>query len=247
MYNRWFCNRYMWTFQCKRERCIHNETNFMSDTNGLSNLLRPGDFIVIDRGFRDVVSELKSRGLKVLMPALKGNRAQLDTLVCNKSRLVTKVRWVVESVHGIIKQKYHLLDHKVDNKILPKIGTLWKIACFLNNKYGKRLLSDVNNTDEIVNNLKMKSEMTVNNLAKLVETNCWIRKKTIFKHISSNDLLDFNELTRNALEIFFGGSYQLKQSICYLAELQNSDGSINLEYCKEPDVLRIHNQVSTHQ
>ncbi|XP_063620645.1 uncharacterized protein LOC134793052 [Cydia splendana] len=212
----------------------------MSDKNGLSKLLKPGDIVVVDRGFRDIVNDLEGKGLNVLMPALKGNRAQLDTTEANKSRVVTKVRWVVESVHGIIKQKYRLLDHKVDNKILPNIGSLCRIACFLNNKYGRRLLSDTNNTDAIITHLKTKSDMTVNNMAQLVEENGWIRKKTIFKNISSNDLLDFPELTQDDLHIFFGGSYQLKQSICYLAELQNPDGSINIEYLKENEILRIH-------
>lgn len=43
------------------------------------------------------------------MPALKGKRNQLSTKESNQSRFVTKVRWVVEAIHGIIKQKYRLL------------------------------------------------------------------------------------------------------------------------------------------
>ena len=77
------------------------------------------------------------------MPALKGKRKQLSTKESNESRFVTKIRWAVESVHDVLKQKYCLLDHRIDNKLIPKIGLYFRIASFLNNTFGKRLQSDV--------------------------------------------------------------------------------------------------------
>ena len=50
----------------------------------------------------------------------------------NVSHFVTKVRWAVESIHGVYKQKYHLLDHKIDNKLIPKSRIYFRIASFLN-------------------------------------------------------------------------------------------------------------------
>lgn len=46
------------------------------------------------------------------MPALKGKRKQLTTAEFNASRYVTKISWPVELTHGMLKQKYHLLDKK---------------------------------------------------------------------------------------------------------------------------------------
>ncbi|CAH2100483.1 unnamed protein product [Euphydryas editha] len=88
--------------------------------DGICNLLEPGDVFVVDRGFRDVQAHLEDKGYQVLMPALKGKRNQLMTTESNASRYVTKIRWVVEAVHGMLKQKYHLLDQKFDNKMLPR-------------------------------------------------------------------------------------------------------------------------------
>lgn len=79
-----------------------------------------------------------SKGFIVLMPALKGKRNQLSTKESNQS-IVTKIRWTVEAIHGIIKQKYRLLDKVIDNKLLPKIGLYFKIAAFLYNQFGKTL------------------------------------------------------------------------------------------------------------
>lgn len=83
------------------------------------------------------------------MSALKGKRKQLTTEESNQSRFVTKVRWVVKSVHGILKQKYRLLNHKIDNKLISKVGIYFRIASFLNNTFKKRLQSDVEILDEI--------------------------------------------------------------------------------------------------
>ena len=72
---------------------------------------------------------------KALMPVLKGMRKLLSTEKSNESRFVTKVRWAVA-----LYQKYRLLDHKIDNKLIPKIGIYFRIASILNNTFGKRLL-----------------------------------------------------------------------------------------------------------
>ena len=86
----------------------------------------------------------------MLMPALKGKRNHLTTAESNDSHRVTKIQWVVEAIHGTIGRKYRLLHHQVDNKLLPQIGSYSKIAYFFNNKFGKRLNSDVENCESII-------------------------------------------------------------------------------------------------
>ena len=68
-----------------------------------------------------------------MIHALKGKRKQLSTEESNKQRLVTKIRWVLEAVQGILKQNYHLLDHKIDSKFVPNNGIYLRLASFLNN------------------------------------------------------------------------------------------------------------------
>ena len=100
-------------------------------------LLREDDVFILDRGFPDIVQDFENEGPRVLMPALKGKRNQLTTEESNHSRKVTKVRWAIEAVHGAIGQKNKLLHHQFDNKALPKAKSYCRIACYLNNKYGK--------------------------------------------------------------------------------------------------------------
>lgn len=52
------------------------------------------------------------------MPALKGKRKQLSTEESNDSRFVSKIVLCA----GIMKHKHHLLDHKIDKKLILKVG-----------------------------------------------------------------------------------------------------------------------------
>ncbi|KYN04658.1 hypothetical protein ALC62_04469 [Cyphomyrmex costatus] len=203
--------------------------------NGLSKFLTEGDTFVLDRGFRDIKDALEKKKFTVLMPALKGKRKQLSTKESNQSRFVTKIRWAVESVHGVLKQKYRLLDHKIGNKLIPKVGIYFRIASFLNNTFGKRLQSDV----EIVQRMHNQKDAE-NTLAIEAEEKGWFRRKLIFKNITGNDLLDFPEMTEKDMKIFFTGSYQLSQAVSYLAKMVDKNGKLNIEYVKdEKNVLKL--------
>ncbi|CAD6216050.1 GSCOCG00011256001-RA-CDS, partial [Cotesia congregata] len=135
-----------------------NDATIMRDIidnpDGICLLLEPGDAFVVDRGFCDVKEYLESKNYKVLMPALKEKRNQLTTAESNASRYVTKLRWSVKATHGMLKQKYHLLDQRIDNKMLPRIGNFFKIVSFLHNMYSKRLTSDSEILDEVVETMK---------------------------------------------------------------------------------------------
>lgn len=52
----------------------------------------------------------------------------LPTVEANMSRLITKVRWVVESVNGWIKQ-WRMLNKVIPNTLIPSIGDFVRITC----------------------------------------------------------------------------------------------------------------------
>ena len=75
-----------------------------NDTERLKTWLSDGDIFVLDRGFRDCTDILQQLGFRTQMPCyLDKGKKQHTTEEANKSRMVTKVRWVVESVNGRIK------------------------------------------------------------------------------------------------------------------------------------------------
>ena len=190
--------------------------------------MKEGDGCIVDRSFRDVVPYLQSLGFKVLMPAFKGQRPNLTTSESNESRLVTKLRWVVEAIHGILGKKYKLIHNQLDNKLLPKAGAYCRIACFLNNRYGKRLNSEKydNELKNIIIDRMLSSKKSKNTLALEAETARWSGRPTTATKLSSQEIIDFPEMTERDLKIFFSGTYQLGQAICYLAELMVDDDKL---------------------
>lgn len=205
----------------------------------LKNLIRPGDIFVLDRGFRDVVDFLQSHGYRVMMPALKRNRKQLTTAEANDSRYVTKIRWVVEAVHGALKQKYKQLDETFDNKMLDKIQSLYRIAAYFFNRFGKPLISDCKMATPIFERMSIK-KCDHNVLATIVEEKGLLRKKLPFQSISANDVLDFPQLTEYDMKLIFTGTYQYGQAISYLAEVLDDTGNLNMAYVKDhTNILKI--------
>ena len=67
--------------------------------------LQKGDILVIDRGFHDALDYLHKHNYQTFMPAfLNKNSKQLSTRTGNETRFVTKIRWIIESANGRIKQ-----------------------------------------------------------------------------------------------------------------------------------------------
>lgn len=169
----------------------------------------PDAIFIVDQGFCDVKCHLESKEFRVLMPALKGARHQLTTCESNESRFITKIRWTIEAVHGMIKQKNRLFNQKF-NKMLPKIGVLYRSASFLLNKFRKRLNSDDQISSEVVEHMIAQKDIE-NTLAIIkrieVEENSWLRKRPPFQNISSSDLLNIPELRETDLKILFTGTY----------------------------------------
>ena len=78
------------------------------------------------------------------------------------------------------------------------------------------------------------SETDVDNtLATEAEEKGWIRRKTPFKIVTADGILDFSEMSERGLTLFFTGSYQLSQAVSYSAVMLDKDGKLTLEYVKK--------------
>jgi hypothetical protein len=82
--------------------------------------LQPNDNIILDRGFRDCIDELK-KTYKLIPRMPTRTDGQLTFL------LVTKVRCVVEVINGIFDQSFPA-SKKIRNTMIPHIMTDFKIA-----------------------------------------------------------------------------------------------------------------------
>lgn len=155
------------------------------------------------------------------MPACKKKeQKQLSTLEANESRLVTKCRWVIEVTNSFLKNSFKALDN-VKNKSLNHTLEDYRIAAALINKYFERLYSD---NDDVEIAKRMKSKLfKKNNLEEYVKQNK-LHKKSLYERMDGLSISDFPKLSKEEIISYITfGTYQLRQSLSYLAEHMKED------------------------
>ena len=83
------------------DKNITQESNFL-------DLLEPGDVVLADRGF-PLSEDIAVHGAVLKIPAFTHGKNQLTQEDVEKSKLLSKVRIHVESVIGLLKNRYTIL------------------------------------------------------------------------------------------------------------------------------------------
>ncbi|XP_062603051.1 uncharacterized protein LOC134264781 [Saccostrea cucullata] len=123
---------------------------FATDSEEIRQWMQDGDVFIVDRGFRDSITTLDDIGIRTEMPSfLEKGQKQLSTENSNTSRLVTKIRWVVESANSRIKS-WKYFEKVIPNTQIPFIADYIQIICGLCNKYLPPLSSGSQEEDEAV-------------------------------------------------------------------------------------------------
>ena len=191
--------------------------------SSLKEFLKSNDILILDRGFTRVSNFLKEvHGLTPMIPSsIKNGEKQLSTLEANKSRLVTKCRWVVEVLNSFIKRSFRALDG-VTNKELDHTLEDYRIAAAFVNKYFQRLYSDNDNV-EIAR--KMKKRLDVPNLLSDFVKENKLHKKSLFFKLEAAQINDFPVLSvDDIVNEFTFGNYQINQAKSYLGQHFSGDG-----------------------
>lgn len=218
-----------------------NITKHMLKTNteNIKDWFQDDDVLVVDRGFRDVTELLNDAGIKTEMPFFlpKGQKQHTHT-EANESRLVTKVRWVVESANGRIKQ-WKTLGHVLPNTLIPVVGDFVRIVCAICNAFRPPLASDSPN-DLIIAERMLALSKCPNKLQIQVEKEGLARKRAIWVKLDEASLPDFPQLTEPELRDLTMGVYQLKQAKSYTMEHLSEDGQYELMACREkPGLIKV--------
>ncbi|KOB63478.1 Vacuolar protein sorting-associated protein 13C [Operophtera brumata] len=112
---------------------LDNHTDDMEEAP-IRWFLETDDVMVLDRGFRDALTYAEECGFTVCTPQSLGrHERQLSTIAANKSRLVTLVRWVVETINGRLKRDFKVFRHRYFNNTLPNAIVDFRIAAALIN------------------------------------------------------------------------------------------------------------------
>ncbi|VDI45794.1 Hypothetical predicted protein [Mytilus galloprovincialis] len=118
----------------------NNDANIMThiikrNIEKITDWLQEDDILIVDRGFRDSLDLLNELGIKSEMPSFLGRgEKQHSVEESNTTRLVTKLRWIVESINAdellgakmlFLSKQINELKNKVENDGLDKRSYKW--------------------------------------------------------------------------------------------------------------------------
>lgn len=170
-------------------------------------ILRPGDILVVDRGFRDSKPALSGRGFVVKVP--KGTRAnRLCREDANKSRFATKTRFVVEVINSHIKNKWKQLSGTKVYQYIPHLKKDFEVSAAMVNAFCSRIESDKNDWTDM-GDLMLAKFNKLNPLPTIVSR----LPKNAFRNVPNLTL--FPKFSYGDLKQISQGSYQIRQAASY--------------------------------
>ncbi|CAF1398772.1 unnamed protein product [Didymodactylos carnosus] len=204
----------------------------VSTKKALEGWCENDDVMICDRGFRDVVDVFSELGYEPKMPVyLKKGQNQHTTKEANESRLVTKVRWVVESFHARLK-KFRLLSERIDNQLVPKPEQCVRITAAALNKYRGAIVQNKNSEEDKKLAELMKSYVAQNNTLLEQVASGKLNARQRWLPIGSIDF-DFPEMDLDDLRKLFFGCYQIKQTTTYAEEHLDVHGDFAIQVSRE--------------
>ena len=127
----------------------------LNNYEDILNWTKENDIMIVDRGFRDSLGVLKALGIDAAMPSFLGNsRRQFDAHDANRSRFVTKLRWVVEGVNARLK-RYRWLGQTIQNSSLPFVSDYIAIVAALSNCFHVPMVTASLDDDDIVRRMNL--------------------------------------------------------------------------------------------
>ena len=170
----------------------------INNKDDILNWIHERDIVVVDRGFRDSTGMMRALGLDVCMPDFLNGRRRFDALEANRSRFISKIRWVVESANGRVKH-FKWLNQTIQNSTIPQVRDYLQIACALVNAYRGPAISSFSDVDRIAT--KMLASLHEPNLLRTRLNNeifCW-------SNSNASDLVDFPALTIDQIRLITVG------------------------------------------
>ena len=151
---------------------------------------------------------------------LQPKQTQFTQEQANESRLVTKVRWVVESVNGRLKNVFKFFRGVISNNYLAdnKLRRFVRISCAFLNAFFPVIRTEKPGDRELAQFMIDRAELSNVLQLKLTSTGL-IRKRVCWVPVRSGEIQDFPHLSPDELLEITVGIFQIKLAPSYLAHL----------------------------
>ena len=223
----------------------NNDANILLDEYNddlaeLRNWFVEGDIFVLDRGYRDAGNFLRDVGIQTEMPSFLGHRPQLPTDETNKSRLITKCRYIVESRNGHVKSMFKIFRDTFPNSLVPRLAQFLRVACAFINRYHPTIQPE-NDTPELAQQMLQRSRQP-NALQHRIENEGIFRRHGVWEAINQHELPNFPILNLDYLRDLTFGTFLMKMAPSYVHDNIQEFGDVIFEkdiQLNIPNILRL--------
>ncbi|KAL7290544.1 hypothetical protein TKK_0015312 [Trichogramma kaykai] len=211
----------------------------LENDENLNNWFRPGDIVVVDRGYRDVIDTLEGLGLVCEIPSTPASgQRQLTTEDANETRLITKTRWIVEARNGNLKSIFKLLNQIQQIHILPNIGDFFRIGGAIINRYRQTI--EMEGADEELAKDMLERSTIENEVQARVERENLLRRDAYrWVALSVQQVIDFPKLTIEFLKHLTAGVLQIELAPSYIQDTlqRNNEQKFQVEMLYDVDQI----------
>jgi len=152
----------------------------------------------------------------------------LTTQPANSSRLVTKVRYIVEVINGRINKRFKYFDKTIRNNTVHTLFLDFPIVCALLNFLFKPS-SPASPLDHVIVFRMLSFASRANALSVVVEQERLNALTSRFTRLESSVLDEFPRLEESDLKVYTCGTYALKIAHRYYADHLNENGDFEFQ------------------
>lgn len=168
---------------------------------------------------------------------IEANSNQLKWDQANRTRFVTKCRYVVKAINSRMKNVFAYFGRVWSNNSIPHLMQDFRIAAALSNAYFEKFESDKDDWQTITQ-LMLERVNWPNHVADIVSDNNLNRKQTIFNDIDNCEV-EFPLIDEDELKLIPLGTYQIRQAASYYAEHIKEDGKYRVQICNDNQLLQL--------
>ena len=229
-----------------------------NEVNGVKDWLLDSEQqnVVVDRGFRNVLDDLGVFGnLNVHMPSCDAKGTEQSSIQeANRSRLVTKIRWVVEAYHGRFK-KFKLFENRQPTSRIGILKECLRILTATLNLFRPPIYNTTKDVDlhtAIANRMLERSRISVNIVETRVFSGPLSNRGRLWQEYVDNTQNEVNmshpdvvsNFPRLSLDFLQQnltcGSYQIQQAAHYTDEHMTANGGFTFSlHHTAPDLIRV--------
>jgi hypothetical protein len=110
--------------------------------NSIMSVLKPGDSLILDRGFQEAIKIVESYGPKTFMPSLLDKTIKqkvFKTEQANNCRQTTLLRGTVERANRRLKLMFRFFDHVLPDRYMKILDKLFQVAIAIINAFSPPL------------------------------------------------------------------------------------------------------------